>query len=695
MRTLLWKELRENIVWAVLVMLALGGAEIYVLHHLRYFELVELNFNDGVTLCKRPFLIVTMFGCAMAGLALGLLQVLPDLKRDRWAALLHRPLPRGRFFWGKALAGVLLYFLAAGAPFLFCVWQAATPGHFNAPFVPAMACPALADLVTGLSYYFAALVIGLQGGSVLLRGLPFFAALHASFFALHEKLFRVAVESSLAMSLALCLAGWGAIHLRESLGGRPWLGRIAFLIVAFYGACGFGDLLETTGELAGRMGILKFSVWEVLDNGVPVREDYVDEVLVSATDSTGQSFADPKYHPDRVRGHLLGMNVATSYVGDPHGWRRPRYQSFYRESNHLLYAYQPYSHPRLEQWFHIYDNPRCIGVLPVEKRVFAQLGADGFASPDSKVQPFSESDIVDQTGGDILVIATPQSLRFAHLATQQVVPVALPAAAPIYGMCHTWASIANGSVDFKGVAFGKAMAVYDVNAQLVALLPYHQDVDRWGSISLGVLSTMDRFILRYEPSMWMDWKTRKSMTNYVEMMDSKGNVLASYTLPPPPLHENPPLRSTFVADRLRTPTFFFGEMLYRRLGAALGSSRLRAALEKQLGPDWPNTWLSGEALMLVALVLSIVTFFWARRAQLPPRTVWAWTLGVFALGLPGLLMFWLAGERPRTVTCPSCSRRRRIDAAQCGHCGASWPARPPDDTLIIDGTSTPLPAGAA
>lgn len=94
MKALIWKELRENIGWALLAMLALGAAEFYGLHHTE--QSPNFRFNDGITLCKKPFLMVTMFGCAAAGLALGFLQVLPELKRDRWAALLHRPVSRGR-----------------------------------------------------------------------------------------------------------------------------------------------------------------------------------------------------------------------------------------------------------------------------------------------------------------------------------------------------------------------------------------------------------------------------------------------------------------------------------------------------------------------------------------------------------------------------------------------------------------------
>jgi hypothetical protein len=687
MKALVWKELRENILWAVLAMLALGAAQIYALHHSQYAN--DFTNSDGFTLCRKQFLTATMFGNAVAGIALGLLQVLPELKRDRWAALLHLPLPRGRFFWGKAIAGVILYFAAAGLPFLFAVWHVATPGNFTAPFVPEMIAPGLADLAAGLCYYFAALLAALQGGRIAWRALPFFAAVHVTFFALHEVLFRVVVESAVAMSLVLAIAGWGAIHARESLRARPWLGRIAFLVIAFYGACGVGDLVNALGGIAGRKGEARFSYWQTLDDGAPARADYVNNVLVASTEVNGKPFANPNYRPDRFAYHTLGMNTATSYIGDSHDWHRPLYPRAYRDSNTYLYAGRPYSHPRAEVWFFLYGSRYYIGMLPMEKREFARLGVDGFTPAGASPRPFPEDVYPSQIGSDILMIAAPDSLRFVHLAKRRVDPVVLPAPGPIYGTCHAWANVSNGSVDFEGVALPSGMAVYTVSERPVAMLPYRHDVDRWGRVSMGVLKTMDRFVLKSEPSNWIDAKTRRSMPSYIDLMDSQGTVLISYEIPPPPPPVNPPQWSGFIAQRLESPAFFFGEMLYRRIGAAFGSSRLREAPGMQLGADLPSTLQAGRILVLVALVLSVVTFLWSRRAQLPSHRIWAWAAGVLFLGLPGFIIFWLTAERPHTVPCAACRRPRPIKGEHCPHCGAAWPAKPADGTEILDRAPAP------
>jgi len=692
MSALVWKELRENIVWAVLLMLALAGAEIYALHYVEYGGSLDLNFFDGVTLCKSTFLMVTTFGSALAGLALGLLQVLPELKRDRWAALLHRPLPRGQIFWGKALAGLLLYFIAAGLPFLFSVWHVATPGNINAPFVPAMIRPGLADVISGVAFYFAGLAVALQGGGILWRALPFLAAFHSAFTAHYEDLFRVAVEGSAAMALTLCVAGWGAIHARDTLRGRPWLGWMAFLIVAFYGACSFGDLVYLAGELTGRKGTSTYSYWQVLDNGRPVRFDYINGILVSATDPDGKPFTEPKYHLDRVRSYTLGMNQATSYVGNPHGWHYRWQTEYYRESNNYINPLQSYSHPRLEQWFHINGDSHYVGVLPIEKKVFAQLGAKGFAPAEAAVPALSDKTKIGESGNGVLFVADRETLRYVRLSKREITPLPLPAPGPIHGMSRFWARVPSGNVGFKGVALGAMMAAYDDKGQLAATLPYQYDVDRWGQLSVGVLPSLDRFVLQYAPSIWIDGKTRKTMPQYVDLVDSKGKVLQSYTCLPTPREVYSTTWGSFIAKRLNSPAFFFGEMLYQCVGAALGSSRLREKWEENWGENTKNTDERARMIGLVALVLAGVTFFWARRTQVPSRLVLAWTAAVLVLGLAGFVMFWLAGARPRTVPCVACRRLRRIDHDQCSQCGAGWPVHAADDTEIIDHSIVRVPA---
>lgn len=691
MKALIWKEVRENLLWALLLMLALGGAERYALHYVQWGDSVDLNFNDGVSLCKRMFLMVTLFGNAGAGLLLGFLQVLPELKRDRWAALLHRPVPAGQIYWGKAIAGLLLYFIAAGLPFLFSIWHAATPGNINAPFVPGLIQPGLADWFSGIAYYFAALCVSLQGGRLLWRALPFFAAVHISFASLATSLCRVAVEASVAMALVLVFAGWGAIQVRETLRGRPRISQLAFFVVAFYGACGVGDFLQMEGGLLGDKGDSKYSNWEVLDDGTPARLEYRNSMLMSVVDPDGKPFADPKYHADRVRSHALGMNFASSYIGDTHGWVRKTYPDFYRETSKYMYVQQAYYHPRLEQWFMIRKENEYYfaGVLPHDRAVFAQFGANGFVSPEARAQEFPKSEAVSMSNGDSLFIARGDSLLHARFSKRLVETLTLPESGPIYGMANGWARISSGSVYFKGVALRHAMAVFDLNGKLIATLPYSKDVDRWGQIAFGVLPSQDRFALHYSPSVWLPEKIRRTMPSYVDVLDTKGAVLASYTCAPLPRSFYSETWSDYFAYRLRSSFFYFGEMFYQRVGAALGSERLLEEWKNRWGTRTQYTWKIAGIRASLGLLAAILIYFWARRSLLPARAVWIWTVVGFLFGPAGLVVFWLTGERPTTVPCPACRRMRRIDAEHCVHCGAVWPPRETDAADILEEFTVP------
>ena len=86
------------------------------------------------SICAPSFQIVTAVGCALGGAALGLLQVLSELWRDRWSFLVHRPLSRFAIFVGKVLAGLMLYGFANGVPLLAAAWWASRPGNVAAPF---------------------------------------------------------------------------------------------------------------------------------------------------------------------------------------------------------------------------------------------------------------------------------------------------------------------------------------------------------------------------------------------------------------------------------------------------------------------------------------------------------------------------------------------------------------------------------
>jgi hypothetical protein len=686
MRALVWKELRENLKWALLAMLAMGGALWYALHATANGMAGSSSYSqDGITLCRKSFLLVTTFGSAAIGLLMGFLQILPELKRDRWAALCHRPVSGGTIFWGKVIAGVILYALAALPGFAVSVWQVATPGNFGVPFVPEMVKPGLADIAAGLAYYFAALTISLHsGGWMGLRLFPLLAAVHLSSFAHSTNYFRTALAATALMSLALVIAAWGAMSHRERLGARPWPARVAFLAVIFYGACGLGGLAKSVLKAVLPNPGSKMMVYEIMRDGTPLRLTYENSVVTQVADLEGKPVAEPRFRPDRVRNEIMYLNGFSSFIGDSHGWKPREYISTYRESDAYIWADSPYMFPRSEQWFFLRKQRYYLCFQPMQMKAVERLDARGFQPPSTPPDPLSPETKSGYASQDTKVIWDDDAVNFAFLGQRKILAVELPVAAPVYGVGHAWARINDGSVSVTGVVLGQGMAVYDMKGKPVTFLPYHYDTDQWGRIQMGVNGTLDRFYLQYGPSSWIEQKKRKTMPSYLEEVNAKGEVIRSFVLPPLPEFPRPTSLVTRIDRSLQSPALFFGEILYRKIGATLGSERLAKALAGQLAGSTVReiAWWS----LSVSLVLATMALLLARRWQFSPAQAWRWAGFVFLFNLGGFLAFCLAADWPRLVACAGCRKKRRIDQDRCSACHDHWPAPSSNGTEIFDRT---------
>ena len=684
MMPLMVKEVRENLRWALLAMALLAGGELFALYpkgDQPYYEYMR----SGITLCSTPFLDVTTCGCAAVGFLLGLIQILPELKRDRWASLLHRPVSRGLIFRGKAVAGLMLDGLAAIPPFLLSIWLVATPGHFATPFVPKMVYPGTADICMGAVYYCAALALGLQrGGWIGLRIFPLLAAVHATYFVLDNQLFYVAIEGAVLLGLTLFTAAWGEMQNQDSLHARPWLGQCAFLAAVFYGVCGMGDLARSFCTTLATSSGPNFYRYEITPEGVPLRLTYSDNgVVVSVRDLAGKAVTDPKYLPGRAWNNVSHLNTFSAYIGDAHGFKPWRYQPPYRETRSYLWGDNPTFGDRIEQWFTLVEQNYLVEYLPAQKIAVAQLDRRGFQPASAQPQGFSPDVTLSYANGGRCVWDA-QHAQFASLDTHRLVDLPLPDASRIYGVGSAWARTGTGTVNVFGLAMGNGLAVYNDKAALITYLPYHRPVDRWGQTTLGINRTLDQFYLWYEPSAWIHDEVRKTMPSFFEVVNRQGQVLRDYTLSPLPDIKRPPSWNDLLTRRLQSPAFFFGTMLYKEVGAKLGSTRLRDDLTGQWVRDRRRTIETSLYVVCLSLVLAAATFFWTRRICFAPRRAWAWTGFVLAFGLPGFITFRLAADWPRFVPCPSCGSRRPLDIANCPHCGADWPPPPATGIEIFD-----------
>jgi hypothetical protein len=666
MNALIWKELRENVKWAVLAMIGLTLAEIYGLY---YTDPSNYN-NQGVTLCNPPFLMATSLGNAVAGLLLGFLQILPEQRRDQWAALLHRPVTRGVIFRGKAVAGVLLYLLATVPPFLLCLYLSATPGHFVAPFVPELMLPSLSDIFIGLAYYFAALAAALQRGSWFgARSFALLSAIYLSCSAGALHFFYVAVEAAVLLSLILFAAAWGAMLSNGKFADRPRLTQAALLLAAFLGVCGLGLLGTIMMNSGQQYGPWTGSEYKITEDGKPFVYHTNQDLTTTLTGLDGK----PLPNPDLYLGRNEYQNVIEAYdVADVsgHKYNEDRGSAYYNYRLSRLYVEQVQQYGNLNpiQWFHLSNYNFSVGIDRRSRQPEEIADRTGFHPISQPIEPFTgtfsewySSPALVQEGSDAYLYYTDkeQAIRLPGTDTS-----------PVYGIGARSYVPANGKGDDQiiVVARGTGLQMYDSNGAALAALAFNPkvDLDRFGSLGFGNNRAATRFYVQYQPSGWIPWPERRHMPMFLDEVDINGAILNSYTLPALPEPPSSPNWQAYIASGLQSPAFWFCGLANKKIGGMLGNERLANQAKDTFGAGWDRTRDTSERILIFSLVTALIALLWARRAGISWSRTAAWTAFVF-------FVFRAVADWPVRVQCPSCQRLRNVEEPACGHCKSGWP----------------------
>ena len=689
MKMMLWKEFRENLKWAVLALIGLGLAEFYGLTQ------TSSSYDDqGATLCKSGFLMVTTFGCAAVGLVLGLIQILPELRRDQWASLLHRPVSRAVIFNGKALAGILLYLFATVPPFLFCVWYAAAPGHFALPFVPGTILPGVASLCAGTAYYFAALFIGVRRGAWFgMRAFGFLAAVTGMAF-IDVPLFRVAVAASVLTALALYLAGWGTILSNGALRDQPRLGRLASVAVVLAGA---GCFLVLAIGILGMVSEL-FSSPDNYYSGTSYGIDLDGRVLkftskkdgpATVTDLAGNVIQDKRFTTSGSRYHyLLGFVQVSRFIGDPHDLDRDDdddSQSYRRNSTYVVSASGSYDDG--ESWYYLPQGRQFVGYFNKTKQRIGAIGRDGFRPGFEHVEPLADRPHVSANDSGIpAFVQFGSAVYHSDFDQRRLTPLFSRPGTELFGTEPLRSNQDETlGLNWAALALPDKMLVVDKTGQIVATLPYHQNMDRWGAVAIAVNPGKDRFYLKYSPSNWIDYREAWKLPSYYEEMDAGGTLLHSYTVPPASPPQFTLTWEQVAVTSLVPPALYFGDLLYDKIGALCGSKRLAAELDSALSSDRPLGWKQmAPAISVVSLALAALALFWTRRMHFAWPRAWAWAGLVLAFNLAGLITLRLVADWPVRVRCPACQRKRPVEETHCPACSQPWPAPKRDGIEIFD-----------
>lgn len=698
MRAMLWKELRENLRWAILAALALGAAEFY---GLQLKQLFNYGIDTSETLCKATFLMGTTFGSAAVGLVLGLVQILPEQRRDQWAALIHRPVPRSTIYQGKVAAGLVLYFLAAGLPFAFCAWYAATPGHFAAPFVMGMIKPGVADIAGGAVFYLAAVVLALQRGPWYgARMLALLAAVAASMATHNFESFSWALVEDAVVAILLFAAGWGAITQHELLWKRPRLTRWAWLLVCLSGST---TLVLLGWGLVGLFSpphySYEYSQYIVDDTYRVLLVKNAAQGQRTIEDLNGQKITDPQLTSTRTfYQHVLQAGRVSPWIGKPpHGDFSPTWHPYRQNRTYVLNVASRMGGNGQEAWFYVHSQRLLVGFSEVKSRPVGFYDRGGFKLPTvTNLEPFPEplfssAYYVDAYDGK--AFTNTKTTLYQFDLDQDRLITTLPTSSPIWGAEKVRFGTGNqaDSESLVPVALTSKMEVYNWQGSLVATLPYQHDVSQWGNLQLSIKPRGEGYFLHYLPSSWLDYREQSQRPTYLDELDAQGNVLHSYTLPPLPLPRNQPRTwQQYLTESWEAPATFFGSFLYQGFGHLIGSQTMEGNLQWRLHEGHSHTLDVMKRILLASLFFASVALGLARWKQFPWKRALAWAAFVFIFNLGGLITFVLAADWPTLVRCPVCQRKRPAQEAACTHCGAAWPTPVPDGTEILQNWNEPV-----
>lgn len=709
MKPMLWKEAREMGRWAMLAAIVLGVFAAYALSQ-THTQLVYGNGGGNVSLL--PWTI----GAPLVALVLGLLQILPEQRRDQWAFLIHRPATRDALFGGKTLAGLGLYGLAVGVPALVALAWAAMPGHLPIPFDARLALPGLADMLAGVPCYFAGLLTALRParwyGS---RALPIPAALAVALLAYSMPSFRQSVTISLLSTVVFALAAWGSFRTTGQYECQHKAAKLSLGVILYVGiVLVVAALVLLTAAFVPRtpeaeMGSTRIrSYYEITRAGQVLRITIRGDRTIRVDDLKGRAFPIGKHFEDT----LLEPNAGTLWDRD---WPPESAQTDYRQSASVFVLVYGSSHrtPHAMLWYYHVPERRILGYSRRTQRLTMVAGPQGIVAADApRPLPFPPGlrnnttpdysigsnftgsglmvydhvvyalNLADARLAPLLTISPPE--RIEELQQEYVPnPPSSPGAPPF-----PYDPVGQQVAVFE-VTTQTQVRVYDPRGHLLLSVPRYLDAEQhYGDPAVYRLPKGDRYFFWYYPALGPKRSRWHIPPSILLETNAHGKVLRRDTLPaivntPYPLPPHPVYASAWGI--LAPPAWVTGGLLYR----AENPSRPH-------GPDWmeaiwsemrkyPNAYrnvtrvsfLCGGLSALLAVLIGR-RCAWSRAGRV------AWAFGTFWLGLYGILLLVALDTWPARERCPHCGRKRVVTQERCEHCGAGFAVPPPDGAEIFD-----------
>jgi hypothetical protein len=684
MKSLLRKEWRENVKWAVLPallillpMVLFGGPSEPML---------------PLTLALLYFLITAVFGTV-----LGFLQVFFESRGDQRALLLHRPLSRSRIFLAKAIAGLGIYLLSQGVPFVALQLWMATPGHMPAPYHWRAALPWLADILAGLVYYFAGMLTAQREarwyGS---RGLGLAAAFLCTALVWSVPEFWQALAVISVMGLLVGLAAWGSFLAGGAYAPQPRVAQAALaltLLAGLFVVSFLGKLMVGSWYHAGRVsheyrldrqGRVLVVIWK---EGVGPIEPITD--------------LENQIPPD-LRGRRVDRNLIDEIEAPLAGMGWPKQRS-YRNPGHLYVEYENETKPGREEWFYAHDQGRLLGYDGDFHQFLGSFGPDGFTPAGQPAGERFRGELRYLTRfwqtPPVSYLTFPGGVYDVDFSRRTIRSVFTPSA----GETVLWASEWRDRREKGSLVVMRTDQTVHILTEAgtpVVSVPMACDPGRQRLRSVGRLDDPERSVVRYGPAPFLGPDEYGKVPGFVLEYDLAGRETARRTLPPLPPDAPSPGEALFglATPPIEVTALVGTSWALRRDARSTGGKEgfvLLDLFEEWIGyfipwPVWNADASSGVFLgytalsLLTSAVCALACFLLARRYAFSPARRVGWALCGLLSGWTGLVLMLVLQDWPARVRCPSCGRPRRVDREHCEHCGAGHATPAVDGTEIFE-----------
>ena len=690
-KAIVWKEMRENAKWAFFIGVALSIALLVSLLRAQETRSQDGGMHGNI---YQPFWMTVWISFALvgmlAGLCLSLLQILPELRRDQWAFLVHRPATLGTLFVGKVAAGLLLYTTAMLVPLLVLGLWLGTPGTVAFPFEWIQFIPYIDPFLRGIVVYLGGLLAGIwKPGWAGSKLLPLIGVVAIVVDA------DVTSSGQLSKSLTICLGGlfvtgiaaFATFRRNGELPSNFARGRF-FLAISIY----FG--------IYALLIALPQGLWSHFDTRVdqsipalPFKHYFVNpEGSLFVSEQT--SIDGPIILKD-VQGRIVPNSnmilsqypyiapLDTAYIYDAENVA-------FEPDNTVRYVGQYGSLQGSDDVLY-YDSVQRLLLLynARTRQLTGSVGEDGFIP----------------VGDPTRAIKANKLPEAASSVTRDMGP---------YGRNQWWSSI-NIVMPHMLLALdnvtGRTLFKYSEPARQSPFITFGRlssAPTSWPGESYFASSTRDIEIIKggqHFATLVRDPPTRPSLVRIRFFYPPWGHIVAitneftawsvagydyeAYVITP----------SGTVADSQRLPTLQSGPSenttpVY--LGVTFPPTACVAALllnrESGITSSPIYLTLSGNertsplfyaVTSICAILSAIFGWLYARRAGLATFGVVGWAIGCLLLGVSGLLLLISLHSLPAREVCPSCGKRRLVTNALCEYCGTAWPARALQPTDIF------------